>query len=193
VNTLKREGDGWLGDNTDGAGLVRDLTVNLQFPIADARVLLMGAGGAARGVLLPLLLEQPRSLTIANRTPPKAERLRDEINENSGHAKLARLVRVSDYANVGDENFDLIINATSASLNDTLPPLPASVFSNARLAYDMMYGVGMTPFLTFARDAGAAKAAEGIGMLVEQAAESFYLWRNLRPPTRELIARLRSC
>lgn len=192
VNTLKREGDKWFGDNTDGAGFVRDLTVNLQFSIQHSRILLLGAGGAARGLLLPLLHERPRSLTIVNRTLAKARQLQSEINAVPELAGAARLLRVSDYHSAGGETVDLIVNATTTGLKGELPPLPPVVFEWARLVYDLMYGVGVTPFLKLALDSGAQRIADGSGMLVEQAAESFQLWRGIRPPTRDLIARLKT-
>ena len=191
VNTLMREDKGWFGDNTDGAGLVRDLAVNLKVSLKGARILLLGAGGAARGVLLPLLLEAPHSLTIANRTPAKAHRLQEELREASEFVALAATLSVSGYDELHGA-FDVVINATSASLKGDIPPVPQQTFADAELAYDMMYGAGVTPFLEFARTRGARRISEGIGMLVEQAAESFHLWRGVRPPTLELIARLKS-
>lgn len=192
VNTLTREGDGWVGDNTDGAGLVRDLTVNLGFQIADARILLLGAGGAARGILVPLLHQQPRSLTVVNRTAARARQLQKEVNENPELARIAPRLSVSDYQSIGGDTVELIINATSASFEGDALPLPSIVFEWSRLVYDLMYGAGVTPFLRLARDSGAQRITDGIGMLVEQAAESFYVWRGLRPPTQDLIARLKS-
>lgn len=187
VNTLKFEADGAiLGDNTDGAGLTRDIGDNHGISFAGKRVLLMGAGGAARGVLLPLLLQKPAHLVIANRTPEKAVEL-------SNHFASYGQVEGGDYAGLAGQQFDIVINATSASLSDQLLPLPANVFAAGALAYDMMYGKGLTPFLQFARDNGAAILADGLGMLVEQAAESFLLWRGIRPQTQPVIARLKSC
>jgi shikimate dehydrogenase len=192
VNTLMRERDGWYGDNTDGAGLVRDLTVNLRFEIRDSRILLLGAGGAARGILAPLLQQHPRSLTLANRTLARAQRLQREVNENPELAQVAPLLAVCDYDAVGGETADLIINATSASLHAEKLSVPSVAFEWAHLAYDLMYGVGLTSFLALARDSGTQRIADGIGMLIEQAAESFYVWRGIRPPTERLIARLKS-
>ncbi len=185
VNTLKFDGNVVLGDNTDGAGLVRDITVNKNFAVYGKRVLLMGAGGAARGVLLPLLEQKPASLVIANRTAEKAAQLATHF---APYGKLAG----SGYAPLAGQAFDLVINATSASLSDALPPLPPGVFAPGSLAYDMMYGKGLTPFLEFAQAQGAALLADGLGMLVEQAAESFFLWRGVRPDTRPVIARLKT-
>jgi shikimate dehydrogenase len=185
VNTLKFDDGIILGDNTDGAGLVRDIVQNLDFSVAGKRVLLMGAGGAARGVLLPLLAQVPAELMVANRTASKALDLQHQF------AVYGR-VGVSDYASLAGEQFDLVINATSSSLNDALPPLPAGIFAPGSLAYDMMYGKGLTAFLSFAEEQGAGRLADGLGMLVEQAAESFYLWRGVRPATQQVIARLRA-
>jgi shikimate dehydrogenase len=184
VNTLKFDGARVLGDNTDGAGLVADTINNLDFSVAAKDVLLLGAGGAAHGVLLPLLACKPASLTIANRTPQKA-------------LELGRLfaaygsIKVSTYADLAGERYDLVVNATSSSLNDELPPLPPRLFAPGALAYDMMYGKGLTPFLAFAEANHAGILADGLGMLVEQAAESFFVWRGVRPETRALIDRLR--
>lgn len=185
VNTLKFENDEMLGDNTDGAGLVRDIEANLEIPIATKRILLMGAGGAARGVIMPLLQKKPSLLAIANRTPHKAEALRQQFI-SYGNIVAGNFVRFSN------EQFDIIINATSASLQDALPELSASVFAHATLAYDMMYGHEPTRFLKFAQLNGVCQLADGIGMLVEQAAESFFLWRGIRPQTKPVIAMLKS-
>ena len=185
VNTLVFETDGILGDNTDGAGLVRDISVNLEFSFKDRRVLLMGAGGAARGVILPLLEHEPHLLVVANRTEQKAHELQQEF---SSHGNIVS----ADYAGLRGERFDLVINATSASLQGELPALPSDIFSAGSLAYDMMYGQGSTPFLKFAQQHGAARLADGIGMLVEQAAESFFLWRKIRPETAPVIEMLRA-
>jgi len=184
VNTLKFDGEHVLGDNTDGAGLVRDIESNLGFTIAGKDVLLMGAGGAARGVLLPLLACKPQSLTIANRTPQKAHEL-------AQHFAAYGAVRASDYASLAGDRYDLVINATSSSLNDELPPLPPRLFAPGALAYDMMYGKGLTPFLAFAEVHQAQILADGLGMLVEQAAEAFYVWRGVRPETHPVIEQLR--
>ena len=187
VNTLKFEPDGAiLGDNTDGAGLTRDIRENLGISIAGKRVLLMGAGGAARGVLLPLLRQKPERLIIANRTPEKAVEL-------ERHFSAYGPVEGGDYARLAGRQFDTVINATSSSLSGALPPLPPGVFAPGALAYDMMYGKGLTPFLQFAQANGAAHLADGLGMLVEQAAESFFLWRGVRPQTQPVITLLKPC
>jgi shikimate dehydrogenase len=182
VNTLKFESESLLGDNTDGAGLVRDLVANLGVSLAGKRILLMGAGGAARGVILPLLEQQPASLFIANRTAEKALALvqafgAGNVLSGGGYAALPGM-------------FDLVINATAASLAGDLPPLPEVVFAPDALAYDMMYGKD-TPFLAFARARGA-HTADGLGMLVEQAAEAFEVWRGVRPDTAPVIQMLRA-
>lgn len=185
VNTIKFESTGGLFlDNTDGAGLVRDVSVNLGISLSGKRILLMGAGGAARGVVLPLLAEKPDCLLIANRTPGKA---RDLAVDFSSHGHVV----ASGFDGLAGQTFDVVINATSSSLKDELPPLPERVFAAGALAYDMMYGKE-TPFLRFARVQGAARLADGLGMLVEQAAESFFLWRGVRPGTAPAIALLKA-
>lgn len=185
VNTLVLEGEAVLGDNTDGAGLVRDITANLGFSLTGKRVLLIGAGGAARGVIMPLLEREPCILAIANRTQAKAYDLQRRF---SGFGNVVAI----DYADLPGEQFNLVINATSASLNGKLPPLPTGIFAGESLAYDMMYGNGHTPFLQFARQQGVTHLADGVGMLVEQAAESFFLWRGIRPRTDTVMEMLRS-
>jgi shikimate dehydrogenase len=182
VNTLKLDGNAIFGDNTDGAGLVNDLARNLGRTIHAQRVLLLGAGGAARGVIGPLLEGQPAQLVLANRTLGKARRLAQDF----GCA-----LETSTYGALERRQFDLVINATSASLAGALPPLPRGTFAQGALAYDMMYGTGETPFLAFARTEGAMTFADGIGMLVEQAAESFFVWRGVRPDTAPVLKLLR--
>jgi len=176
-------------DNTDGAGLTRDIAGNLGFGIAGRRLLLMGAGGAARGALQPLLAQQPAILTIANRTPEKALQLAEAFRYHP--AAASSVLSALRYEELAGHRFDLVINATSSSLQGELPPLPAGVFAGGSLAYDMMYDRRLTPFLVFAQFQGAAQLADGLGMLVEQAAESFFLWRGVRPETAPVIARLR--
>ena len=187
VNTLAFDADGILGDNTDGAGLVRDLGINLKFPLAGRRILLLGAGGATRGVLLPLLDSSPASLTIANRTVGKAEALAALFAARAG----AAAVDACGFDALAGRRFDLVINATAASLADELPPLPPGLYAEGALAYDMMYGRGPTRFMHAAMADGAARAADGLGMLVEQAAESFTLWRGVRPDSGPVLAALR--
>lgn len=185
VNTFKFDEDGTiLGDNTDGAGLVRDIEINLQTPISMKRILLMGAGGAARGVILPLLQKHPALLAIGNRTPEKALALQRQF-ETHGN------IQAGHYHDFIGEKFDILINATSASLHHELPPLPPSLINNTSLAYDMLYSNQLTPFLEFSKAHGAEHLVDGVGMLVEQAAESFLLWRNIRPKTQIVIQRLK--
>ena len=182
VNTLSFEGGRIIGDNTDGVGLVRDIVINAGVPVAGKRVLLLGAGGAARGVILPLLAESPAELTIANRTVAKAE----ELVAQFAHTAL-KASRFEDLSGT----FDIVINATSASLSAELPPVPASVFTSTTFAYDMMYGARPTVFMQLAATHGAA-VRDGLGMLVEQAAESFFLWRGVRPDTAPVYQWLRA-
>jgi shikimate dehydrogenase len=184
VNTLKFEGSTLYGDNTDGVGLLRDVVHNLNFGIQGRSVLLMGAGGAAQGVVGPLLSARPERLVIANRTVEKAQRLAQQF---AGRGPLS----AGGYAAIAGQQFDLVINATAASLSDSVPDLPEGVFARDALAYDMMYGKGMA-FIEFASSQGAARVADGIGMLVEQAAESFFIWRGVRPQTSPVIAALRA-
>lgn len=184
VNTLVFTQGLATGHNTDGLGLVRDLCDNLGCVLRGKRILLLGAGGASRGVIEPLLREAPRQLVIANRTLAKAV---DLVGRFEALQPLAQEgVIAYPYAELAGRRFDLVINATSASLGNVLPPLPEGVFAPDALAYDMVYGAD-TPFLRFAREQGAA-ATDGIGMLVEQAAESFCIWRGVRPATAPVIA-----
>ncbi len=187
VNTLAFGADGILGDNTDGAGILRDITVNLRCPVHGRRVLLLGAGGAARGTILPLLDAAPASLTIANRTAAKAAELAYEFSASGAVRPTG-----CGFAQLAGQHFDLIIYATSASLSDAAPDLPAGLYAPASLAYDMMYGKGETAFLAAARQQGAGRVSDGLGMLVEQAAESFTLWRGVRPDTHPVLAELRA-
>lgn len=182
VNTLKFEADSILGDNTDGVGLVRDLTANQGLALRSKRILLMGAGGAARGVVLPLLEEGPAELFIVNRTAAKAEELARCFPDFAA-------IDGGGYERLGGKAFDVVVNATSASLGGALPPLPEDIFAPGAWAYDMMYG-RETPFMAFARARGA-QVADGLGMLVEQAAEAFSLWRGVRPETAPVIQSLR--
>ncbi|MBA4142763.1 MAG: shikimate dehydrogenase [Nitrosospira sp.] len=184
VNTLSFNTREIFGDNTDGVGLVRDITVNREFSLGAKRILLMGAGGAARGVLLPLLEREPRVLTIANRTRQKAAELQQQFS------RYGNIVS-GDYADLKGEEFDLIINATSASLKGELPTLPPGIFAARSMAYDMMYGNEYNLFLQHAERQGAMRLANGTGMLVEQAAESFFVWRGIRPKTAPVIEMLR--
>jgi shikimate dehydrogenase len=186
-NTLKFEGGNILGDNTDGAGLVTDIVCNAGIPMRDKRILLLGAGGAARGVLLPILSERPSEMVLANRTLSKAQDLLELAHKHGAGAVALRACEWSDL----DGQFDIIINATSASLADEVPPISPTLFTSSTLAYDMMYAEKPTAFLRFASDAGA-QLRDGLGMLVEQAAEAFYVWRGVRPETQSVLAQLRS-
>jgi shikimate dehydrogenase len=183
VNCMKFDDDRAVAENFDGLGLVNDIETNLGHSLRDRRVLLLGAGGAARGALLPFLEREPDIVFVANRTVAKANALGEQFST------FDNLV-TGGYADLGDEGFDLVVNATSASLNGELPPVPRTAFREGCLAYDLVYGKGLTPFLRQARDAGAGRVADGIGMLVEQAAEAFVWWRGVRPETRPLIDRL---
>lgn len=186
VNTLVF-GEDVLGDNTDGAGLVRDLEV-LGARLVGARVLLLGAGGAARGVILPLIDAGVARLFIANRTADKARALQAHFAGHDARGVLA----AGGWQEAADAPYDVVINATSASLSDEAPPLPPGLYAPDSLAYDMVYGRGLTAYLKQARDQGAARLADGLGMLVEQAAEAFALWRGVRPDTAAVRATLRA-
>ena len=180
ANTLIFQGDEIVGDNTDGVGLLRDITINLGYPVAGKRVLLLGAGGASRGVVGPLLEAGIASLSIANRTVPRAKLVAERF------APLGPVVGCG-YDELAGQSFDIVINATSASLSGSMPALPVGIFAPGSLAYKMMYGMGDTPFRIFAREQGAAIISEGLGMLVEQAAESFFVWRGVRPEVRPVM------
>lgn len=188
VNTLIISVQGIHGDNTDGLGLVADLGRNLGLRLAGKRILLLGAGGAARGVLLPLLEQKPASLTIANRTVEKARALQSEFAPSAGACPVDAL----GFGELAGRQFDLVINATAASLADEAPALPQGIYAPGSLAYDMVYGKGLTPFLRAAQAQGAGRLADGLGMLVEQAAESFFLWRGVRPATAPVLAGMRA-
>ncbi|CAN5418639.1 shikimate dehydrogenase [soil metagenome] len=183
VNTLKFEGDEIFGDNTDGAGLVADIAINAGFALSEKKILLLGAGGAARGAVLPLLNMQPSVIVIANRTQSKAAALAQQFQSHGN-------VLASDFAGL-QAPFDLIINATSASLSEELPPVPAGAFTKDTLAYDMMYAKEPTVFMRFATSHGAG-VRDGLGMLVEQAAEAFFVWRGVRPEIDAVFAEVRA-
>lgn len=181
-----REDGSILGDNTDGIGIIRDITDNLACSLAGKRVLLLGAGGAVRGTLLPLLAEKPAEVFIANRTESKAIDLARNFKDLAGQTSLSG----GCFAAV-TRPFDVIINGTASSLSDEVPPLPAQVWSAAALAYDMFYQKEPTAFMRAARDAGVGRVSDGLGMVVEQGAECFTLWRGMRPETAPVIAALR--
>jgi shikimate dehydrogenase len=182
VNTLIiRDGGLLRGDNTDGSGLLRDLTVNHGLVLAGKRVLLLGAGGAARGVVQPLLEAGPAALLIANRTASKAEALAAQFDQASG----------CGLDELDGQRFDLIINATSTGLNGQVPAIPEDCLAEGGWVYDLLYADEPTPFCRWGQARGAARVLDGLGMLVEQAAESFWLWRGVRPQTAPVIAQLR--
>jgi shikimate dehydrogenase len=185
VNTLKFEADGSLvGENTDGVGLLRDLTLNLDTKLYDQRILVIGAGGAVRGILGPLIEQAPKKLIVANRTVEKA-------------VELARLfstigpIEPSGFEQLSGQKFDVVINGTAASLAGEIPPIPTDCFAEGALAYDLMYSDKPTPFMDWAAEHGAARVSDGLGMLVEQAAESFRIWLDLKPDTGPVIRTLR--
>jgi shikimate dehydrogenase len=186
VNTLVFSDEGIIGDNTDGAGLVADIVVNAGVPIAGKRVLLLGAGGAARGVVLPILEHRPAKLVIANRTVATAEALVEQFAALGGEG----VVSACGFADI-EGAYDIVINATAASLSAEVPPVSPSVFAPGSLALDMMYGASPTVFLQFAAQHGA-QLRDGLGMLVEQAAEAFQLWRGVQPATSDVLHNLRA-
>ncbi len=185
VNTLSFRDGEILGENTDGIGLLRDLVINLGVTIEGANILILGAGGATRGIVGPLLEMQPASLRIANRTIDKAEALADHFS-HSGPVSACRfnVVPITD-------KYDLIINATSAGFKGETPPYPAAAISKDTLCYDLSYGLKPTPFSEWAREQGAEQSVMGWGMLVEQAAESFSIWRGVRPDTAPVLKQMK--
>lgn len=186
VNTLTRAGDGQLaGDNTDGIGLLRDLRDNLQLQLAGKRILILGAGGAVRGIVAPLLAADPVTLVVANRTLAKAEAIADLFVKH-GTISACTLDAVARH-----EPFDVVINAISAGLSGTMPTLPATLFAADAAACDLIYADRPTPFLAWAASLGVSTRRDGFGMLVEQAAESFHVWRGIRPQTQPIITQLR--
>lgn len=185
VNTLALGDDQRIyGDNTDGVGMVRDIKDNLGWEIHDRRILILGAGGAVRGILGPLLKQTPTQVTVANRTPEKAQALAEMFAEKGE-------VEGGGFDALAGRQFDLIINGTSASMSGDLPPLPSQLLSNDGCAYDMMYGAEPTPFMRWAAAETAWAVSDGLGMLVEQAAESFCIWRGVRPDTKPVIDMIR--
>lgn len=186
INTIAMQPDGLHGDNTDGAGLITDLTSNLGLALENTRILLLGAGGAARGVLGPLLEAAPEYVEIANRNGNRALDLADEFSQR-GNVRGCGFDQISS-----DHNFDLVLNATSASLQNMVPPVPVAVIGPTTLCYDMAYGIGDTAFTRWANKAGAGRAETGWGMLVEQAAEAFLLWRGVKPETKPVLEAIKS-
>jgi shikimate dehydrogenase len=181
VNTLKFTGDAIFGDNTDGIGFVRDVTGRLKCSIEDASILVLGAGGGVRGLIGSLLDEKPRWIAVANRSHERAIELAEEFGVEAIH-----------FDEVPSEHFDIVINGTASSLSNAAPKIDPETFDDCKLAYDLVYDARPTPFMQLARQGGAAKVSDGLGMLVEQAAESFFIWRGVRPQTAPVIARLRS-
>jgi shikimate dehydrogenase len=183
VNAMKFDGDRAYAENFDGAGLVRDVTHNLKFALQGKRVLVLGAGGAVRGALLPFLEQKPVRLVIANRTVEKAQSLAKDMAQYGD-------IGACSYWQLVDQKFDIVLNGTSASLRGELPPVPATVFGDRCLAYELAYGKGLTPFLRLAQSAGVRNLSDGVGMLAEQAAEAFFWWQGVRPDTRAVIEHL---
>ena len=184
VNTLIFREDALFGDNTDGIGLLRDLQRNLGLKLEGANILILGAGGATRGIVGPLLEARPESITIANRTFPKASALAE-------HFSVIGPVEACRFQDVGTlPVYDLVINATSAGLKGETPPYPEKAIHPVTVCYDLSYSLTPTPFMTWAKQQGAARSVMGWGMLVEQAAESFYLWRGVRPDTAPVLKQL---
>lgn len=182
-NALKFDGDRIYAENFDGIGLVHDIQENLGFGIKGKRILLLGAGGAAHGLLLPLVEQGPDEVVIANRQVERALEMQRQYQSQG------RVIGTG-YEEIAHERFDLVVNATSASMRGEELPIRAEVFGPQTLAYELVYGKGLTPFLRQARDAGAKQLVDGVGMLVEQAAEAFFWWRGVRPDTREVIKQL---
>ncbi len=181
VNTLVLQQDGSiLGDNTDGCGLIQDMTVNHGIEIESAKILILGAGGAARGILVPILEKKPEKLAIANRTSEKATLLAKQFQ---GSAALVGC----GFGDLAGQRFDVIINATAASLSDDMPVLPKNVLAIDGSCYDLAYANQPTAFVRWGQEHGAYKSLDGLGMLVEQAAEAFYIWRSIRPETKAVI------
>ncbi|MBF0263627.1 MAG: shikimate dehydrogenase [Gammaproteobacteria bacterium] len=185
VNTLIFHDNGKItGDNTDGYGLLGDILDELNWSIQSKRLLVLGAGGATRGILEPLLKEQPRDIFIANRTPSKAKDLADDF---SHLGKIAG----GGFNDLDAQQFDIVINATSASLQGDIPPVPETIFAANAKSYDLMYGAKPTAFMNWSTDNGASEVVDGLGMLVGQAAESFYQWRGVKPSVKPVIELLR--
>lgn len=185
-NTLLRDGNSWHADNTDGAGVVRDLTHNQHVKLDGADILVLGGGGAARGIILPLLHEGTRSLSVVNRTAARAQELAIRFAHDGQ-------VSACTIAALAGRSFDVVINATSAGLaSQVMLPWPDGVFRTGAFAYDLNYADAAKPFLRWAREQGVTRSADGLGMLVEQAAESFRLWRGVTPATAGVVALLRA-
>jgi len=184
VNTISFDDAGnIIGDNTDGVGLIRDMTINHDISIKDKDILILGAGGAVRGILDPLFDEQPNKVVIANRTVSRAEELTDIFSDRGD-------ISACGFDELAGSSYDIIINGTSASLQGEVPPLPENLLNDNACCYDMMYSMSDTPFVSWAKAHGTTKAFDGLGMLIEQAAESFFIWRGVRPDTVPVIKML---
>jgi len=181
VNTLKFDGDTIIGDNTDGIGFVRDVTERLKFGLGDCAVLVLGAGGAVRGLLGSLLDASPRWLAVANRSHQRAEELAEDFGVEAIH-----------FDEIPAEHFDLIVNGTTTGLHHEAPAIDPETFNDCVLAYDLVYAADPTPFMQLAKSGGAKQVVDGLGMLIEQAAESFLLWRGIRPETHSVYRELRA-
>lgn len=184
INTLSFDDDGIHGDNTDGVGLMRDLVTNLGLQLEGANILVLGAGGATRGILAPLLDAGPRGITIANRTLSRAS----DLVEHFSDTDLLSACRFDDVAT--EDTYDLVINATSAGVKGETPPYPEAAIGSQTCCYDLSYGLAATPFSQWAASRGAARSIMGWGMLVEQAAESFHIWRGVRPDTTAVLKQM---
>jgi shikimate dehydrogenase len=180
VNTLKFERDVIIGDNTDGIGFVRDVSVRLKFKIEDAAILILGAGGGVRGLIGSLLEERPRWIAVANKTYGRAQELADEFG-----------IEAISFDEVPAEHFDIVINGAASSLSHDAPPIDPETFDDCAVAYDLAYNCRPTPFMLLAQGGGAQKVCDGLGMLIEQAAESFFVWRGVRPNTAPVYKELR--
>jgi shikimate dehydrogenase len=184
VNTISIADGRLRGDNTDGVGFIRDVTANQRRSLADTRIVVLGAGGAARGILAPLLAERPAHVVIANRTKERAEQLVAHFGDNP-------ILRAHSFDELAElRPFDVVVNATSAGMKGEAPPFPASLLNSETFCYDLVYSQNDTPFVSWATSHGARRAVQGWGMLVEQAAESFFIWRGVRPDTRALLRQL---
>lgn len=185
VNTLWFDADGSIqGDNTDGIGLITDIAMNHAVKISDRKILVLGAGGAVQGILGPLLEQQPERIVVANRTAVKAQAL---VKKYKDPARI----QACEFDDLSDQSFDIVINGTSASLQENVPPLPGTIFNANATSYDLMYSKTNTVFQSWSLDHGATLCLDGLGMLVEQAAEAFLIWRGIRPDTAPVIKKLR--
>ena len=185
VNTMSFSANGiWNGYNTDGIGLIADIKVNKQLTLSNKSILILGAGGATRGILLPLLQERPASITVANRTISKATQLANDFTTHGS-------IEGCGFEHLENKNFDIVINATSASLSNELPAIPNHIVTKNSICYDLAYSDDPTPFLLWAKNQGVTCSFDGLGMLIEQAAESYYIWRGYRPTTSSIFTLLR--